>query len=79
MHRDQNNSGDGEHTILERKSSARIEVNSREEELLNAGLDKIDEKFGKIRSRKKSFQGRHKSGRKRINSEAALESSGSHR
>ena len=39
-------------------------------------LSPIDEKFCKARSRKKSFQGRLKSGRKRINSEIVAESSG---
>ena len=39
-------------------------------------LRPIDEKFGKVRTGKKSFQGRHKSGRKRSNSEIVAESSG---
>ena len=40
------------------------------------GLQPIDEKYCKVRSRKKSFQGRPKSGRKRMNSEIIAESSG---
>ena len=70
------NSGDTEHALLDGKFSAREERESPAD-LLSS--HQIDEKFGKTRSRKKSFPDRHKSKRERINSEVAIESSGSHK